>query len=128
MEKHHLFLACLLVGAAVLVQGCLVVAVGAGAGTVAYLRGDLEAVEAKDINTVYKAAKDAVRQLELTVTKDTKDAMSAVVVARDAEDKKITITLKAATEDTTKISVRVGTFGSETKSRRIYDQIRENLR
>ena len=128
MRKPHPFTVFLLVSAAVLVQCCLVVAVGAGAGTVAYLRGDLEAVEAKDINTVYEAAKNAVKQLELTVTKDTKDAMSAVIIARDAEDKKITITLKAATEDTTKISVRVGTFGSETKSRRIYDQIKENLR
>jgi alpha-L-arabinofuranosidase len=128
MKKPHFFLTFLLVSAAVLVQGCLIAAVGAGAGTVAYLRGDLQAVEAKDINTVYAAAKNAVKQLDLTVTKDNKDAMSAVVIARDAEDKKITITLNAATEDTTKISIRVGIFGSETKSRRIYDQIKENLR
>jgi Protein of unknown function (DUF3568) len=127
MKKTRLLLTCLLVGAAVLVQGCLVAAVGVGAGTVAYLRGDLKAVEAKDIDTVYAAAKTAAKQLELTVTKDTKDEMSAVIVARDAQDKKITITLKAPTEDTTEISVRVGIFGNETKSRRIYEQIKENL-
>ncbi|MHC4507549.1 MAG: DUF3568 family protein [Planctomycetota bacterium] len=127
MKKARYFLAILLVSAAVLVQGCIVVAIGAGAGTVAYLRGDLQAVEAADLDTVYAAAKKAAEQLELVVTRDTKDAMSAVIITRDAEDKKITIRLRAATEETTKISVRVGTFGSETKSRRIYQKIRENL-
>lgn len=128
MKKAKYFPVILLVGVAILVQGCIVAAVGAGAGTVAYLRGDLEVVEAADLNTVYAAAKKAAEQLELVVTRDTKDAMSAVIVTRDAEDKKITIKLKAVTEDTTKISVRVGTFGSETKSRRIYEKIKENLR
>jgi hypothetical protein len=127
MKKARYFSATLLVGVAVLVQGCIVAAVGAGAGTVAYLRGDLEVVEAADLNTMYAAVKKAAEQLELVVTRDTKDAMSAVIITRDAEDKKITIKLKATTENTTKISVRVGTFGSETKSRRIYEQIKENL-
>jgi hypothetical protein len=112
---------------AVVLQGCLVAAVGAGAGTVAYMRGDLEAVEAKDIDAVYAATKKAVEELELNVSSDTKDALSAVIVARDAQDKKITIKLKSTTEDTTQIYIRVGTFGSETKSRLIHDQIKKNL-
>jgi VCBS repeat-containing protein len=101
--------------------------VGAGAGTIAYVKGDLETVEAKGINDVYEATKKAVKQLELGVTKDTKDAMSAVIIARDAQDKKITITLKGTTEEATKISIRVGMFGNETKSQRIYEQIKKNL-
>ncbi|MHC4150263.1 MAG: DUF3568 family protein, partial [Planctomycetota bacterium] len=57
----------------------------------------------------------------------TKDAMSATIVARDSADKKITIKLSATPEKTTGISIRVGTFGDETKSRLIYDQIKKNL-
>lgn len=127
MLKRKLALIVVYLMMAVLLQGCLVVAVGAGAGTVAYLRGDLESVEAKDIDAVYAAAKKAAEQLEFHLISDAKDALSAVIVLRDAQNKKITIKLRSTTESSTKISIRVGTFGSETKSILIYDQIKKNL-
>jgi hypothetical protein len=103
--------------------------VGAGAaGTVAYIKGDLEVVEPEGIDAVYEATKEAVEELGLKVTKDSKDALGAEIVARDAEDKKVTISLKATPEGTTELSIRVGTFGSETKSRVIYQRIHDNLR
>ena len=68
-----------------------------------------------------------MKQLELSVSTDAKDAMSATIVVRDSQDKKMTIKLLATTEDSTKLFIRVGTFGSETKSRLIYDQIKKNL-
>jgi len=128
MRKRQVFLIVLLVGTAALIEGCAGAAVGAGAaGTVAYVRGDLEAVESKKLDAVYEATLKAVDELELNVTKKTKDALSAVIIARDAQDKKITIKLSATTEDTTKLSIRIGLFGSETKSRLIYQKIHENL-
>ena len=128
MRKRQVFLIVLLVGTAALVGGCVVAAVGVGAaGTVAYVRGDLQAVESKKLDVVYEATLKAIDGLELNVTKKTKDALSAVIVARDAQDKKITIKLSATTEETTKLSIRVGLFGSETKSRLIYQKIHENL-
>ncbi|MHC4174924.1 MAG: DUF3568 family protein [Planctomycetota bacterium] len=128
MWMKQVFVIVLLVGTVVLVEGCVVAAVGAGAaGTVAYVRGDLEAVESKKLDEVYEATLKAVDELELNVTKKMKDAMSAVIVTRDAQDKKITIKLSATTEETTKLSVRIGLFGSETKSRLIYQKIHENL-
>ena len=128
MRKKQAFLILVLVVTGVLVKGCMVAAVGAGAaGTVAYVRGDLEAVESKKLGTVHEATLKAVKELGLNVTKETKDALSAVIIARDAQDKKITIKLRAATEETTKLSVRVGLFGSETRSRLIYQKIHENL-
>jgi hypothetical protein len=128
MRKGQIFLALLLVSPVVLVEGCVVAAVGGGAaGTVAYIRGDMEVVEAKDIGTVYKATEKALEELGLVVSKKTKDALSAKIIARDAQDKKITIKLNAATEETTKLSIRIGMFGNETKSRLIYQKIRDNL-
>ena len=127
MQKRKIVLTVFCLITTFILQGCLVAAVGAGAGTVAYLRGDLETAEAKGIDAVYAATKKAMEQLELNVSSDTKDALSAEIVARDAQDKKITINLKSTTEGTTKISIRVGTFGSETKSILIYDQIKKNL-
>jgi hypothetical protein len=106
----------------------MVVAVGVGAaGTIAYVRGDLEAVESESIDVVYEATLQAVEELGLNVTKKLKDALSATIVARDAQDKKITIRLKTTAEETTKLSIRIGVFGNETKSRLIYQKIRDYL-
>ena len=127
MQKRQVFLILLLVGTAAIIQGCIVAAVGAGAGTVAYVRGDLETVESKNLDTVYKATEKAMDELGLTVSKKTKDALSAVIIARDAQDKKTTIKLGATAEGATKISIRIGMFGNETKSRLIYQKIRDNL-
>ena len=130
MRTNGVLLAILLVGVAVSAGGCVaaVVAAGAGAaGTVAYMGGDLEAVESRSLGDVYEATLKALEQLELSATKEGKDALSAVIVARDAQDKKIAIKLRASTEETTKISIRVGVFGDETKSRLIYQKIRDNL-
>ena len=129
MLRERVCLALLLVGIAISAGGCMVVAVGAGAvGTVAYLKGDLEAVEAANLNTVHKATLKALDELELRVTRQSKDVLSAEIIARDAADQKVTIKLKATTENTTKLSIRIGFFGSETKSRFIYQKIHDNLR
>ncbi|HUV63044.1 MAG TPA: DUF3568 family protein [Sedimentisphaerales bacterium] len=118
----------LLLGTAGLVQGCVIAAVGlAAGGTIAYVRGDLEAVESKKLDVVYEATLKAMEKLDLAVTKKSKDALSAVIVGRDAQDKKITITLKTVSDEATRLSIRVGVFGSETKSRLIYKEISENL-
>jgi endo-beta-N-acetylglucosaminidase D len=128
MRTKQVLLSILVMGTAGLVQGCLVAAVGVGAaGTIAYVRGDLEAVESQRLDVVYEATLKAVEKLQLSVTTKSKDAMSAVIVARDAQDKKVTIALKAVTEEATKLYIRVGVFGSETKSRLIYQEIHESL-
>ena len=128
MQVKRTLLIILLIGIAVFSQGCVVAAVGIGAaGTIAYVKGDLEAVESKDLETVYEAAVKALDELELNVISKSKDALTATINARDAQDKKINITLKRTAEQTTKISIRIGTFGDETKSRLIYQKINYNL-
>ena len=110
-------------------QGCMVVAVGLGAaGTIAYVSGDLQAEESESIDVVYEAALKAVKDLELPITSQSKDALVAEITTYDAQDKKIRIKLKAKTDKTTELSIRVGVFGSETKSRLIYEKIRDHLR
>jgi len=128
MRKKQAFLIMMLAGAAMLLDGCMLAAVGIGAaGTVAYVRGDLESVESENIDSVYEAALKALQELELRPTRKSKDALGAEIITYDAQDKKITIRLKSAAEGTTKLSIRIGVFGSETKSRLIYQKIRENL-
>jgi len=131
MRLRLICLSMLLTSLMVSSTGCLAVAVGAGAaGTVAYLAGDLESEEPYDIDTTYAATEKAMADLKLHVIEGESghDALSATVVARDSADKRITVKLKSLTYRTTEISVRIGTFGSETKSRLIYNKIMENLR
>ena len=128
MLKRQVLLITMLLGSMLLLQSCVVAAVGVGAaGTIAYVRGDLEAVESASIDDVYEATLKALKELELLPTRKTKDALGAEIVTYDAQDKKITIRLKSAAEETTKLSIRIGVFGSETKSRLIYQKIRDNL-
>lgn len=131
MRMRFLGLLLLLAGLATCTSGCLAVAVGAGAaGTVAYMKGDLEAEEPYDIEQAYVAARTAVEELKLKIIEDETgaDALSARVVARDSSDKKVEVRLKAITSNTTKLSVRVGTFGNDSKERRIYNTIRDHLK
>ena len=129
MQKQQVILAILYVGATVMLSGCVLAAVGAGAaGTVAYVKGDLEVVESKDLDTVYGATKKALEDLELSVIQDTKDKIGATVISRDSQDKKVTIRLTAVTDKSTEISVRFGTFGNEAKSAMVYNKIKENLK
>jgi len=128
MRKGQVFLVLLLSAVAVLAQGCVVAAVGAGAaGTVAYVRGDLQTVETAEMDALYKASLEALDELELAVVQKAKDAMTAEIISRDAEDKKIRIKLKSTAEGMTELSIRIGMFGDETKSRLIYEAIKKEL-
>ena len=128
MRKKQVFLIILLIGTMLLNEGCMLAAVGIGAaGTVAYVRGDLESIESESIDVLYDATLKALKELELLPTRKSKDALGAEIVTYDAQDKKITIKLKSEAEGTTKLSIRIGVFCSETKSRLIYQKIRDNL-
>jgi hypothetical protein len=116
-----------LVTLAFLGGGCAVALVGAGAGTVAYIRGDLEAMLDDDINSAYQASLKSLEQLEIAPTSKVKDALTAKIIGRDADDKKITIRLTSTAEGLTKLSIRIGLIGNETKSRIIYERIKKNL-
>ena len=127
MAGKQIVLSVLIVSIVGMAGGCVVAAAGLGAGTVAYVRGDLETMEAKSLDEVYNATEKAVSELGLNISRKTKDAMSAVFVGRDAEDKKIRIKLTAAEDDMTELSIRIGMFGNETKARRIYEEIQRQL-
>jgi hypothetical protein len=128
MQFKRTLLIVLLIGIALFSQGCVAAAVGVGAaGTIAYARGDLEVVESYNLDNVYEATEIALDELELNIISKSKDALTATINTRDAQDKKVKITLKKIAEQTTKISIRIGTFGDETKSRLIYQKINYNL-
>lgn len=111
--------------------GCFVAAVGigaaAGAGTIAYLKGELKALEDANIDRVWRATEGAVNELNFIVTNKVKDAVSAKLDALTADNKGVHITLKRKTDSLTEITIRIGTFGNEELSRLILEKIQKRL-
>jgi hypothetical protein len=112
-------------------SGCFLVAIGAagaaGAGTVAYIRGELDATLGNQYDLVIKATDGSIGQLQFAKVRETKDAFSSEIIARTAEDKKIDITITKVADNLTKVAIRIGVFGDEEKSRAILDKIKGNL-
>jgi hypothetical protein len=109
-------------------SGCLAVAAGAaGAGTVAYIRGELKSSISRNIDDVDRAANRAAEQLRFAKINESADALTRIITLRTAEDKKIEIHLSRTTDALTEVRIRVGLIGDETTSRILLDKINANL-
>lgn len=132
MKKQKLLIAVLLAASPFILTGCLAAAaVGgaavAGAGTVAYIKGELKATEEATLNKAWDATVGAVDELEFIVINKIKDEVSAELEAKTADNKTVKIHLKRVTENLTDITIRIGTFGDETLSRYILSKIEARL-
>lgn len=117
-----------LAATAVFSGGCVaVVAAGAAAGTVAYVRGTLKATLDHPVERVGAAADQAVRDLKFAAVSSKVDAVSGEIIARTARDVKIEIALKRVSDNSTQVEIRVGTFGDQAISQQVLEQIRKNL-
>ncbi|WKZ17779.1 MAG: DUF3568 family protein [Candidatus Jettenia sp. CY-1] len=100
---------------------------GAAAGTVAYVMGELRSMEEASLERTWDAAQKTMEDLEFIVTSKQKDVLTARLIARGANDKKIVIQLKKVSEDLTEVRIHVGTFGDESLSRQILERLKKNL-
>jgi hypothetical protein len=117
---------CLLAAVVLTSSGCFVLAAGAaGAGTVAYIRGELDATLNEHYDKVIDASNAALHKLEFAKVNEVKDAFTDVITARTAQDKKVEITITKQAEKITKVSIRIGVFGDEEKSRAILEKIND---
>lgn len=111
--------------------GCTLLLLGgaaaAGAGTVVYVRGELQTTVDATLDGAWRASRDALKDLQMPVTAETKDGLTGKLTARTAGDKKVTIRLKKVTDTTTDLSIRMGTWGDETASRQLLEQIKKRL-
>jgi hypothetical protein len=109
-------------------SGCLAVAAGAGAGaTVAYMRGDLDTTLSANLDRSTRAVNKAIEQLKFAKVSENKDALQALIIARNAADKKIELHLEKLGDDATKLKIRVGTFGDDALQVAILDKVKSNL-
>ena len=111
--------------------GCWMVAAGAGAAAgVVYTAGALEAHLDGTSEEVVAAAEQSLRDLGLTIESAAASTFDGKVVARTADDSRVTVTVEAnsaAQCALSKVTIRYGILGDESKSRVILSGIRTHL-
>ena len=128
ISRKKLLLAFFLPLMVVVMSGCVaVVAGGVGAGTVAYVRGDLQTKMDASHGAVYNASLEAVDSLGFALVDHQQDSVSGEITSRTAQDRRVRIRTEEETAETTSLSIRIGTFGDEELSRRILREIEGNL-
>ena len=127
MNKTYIVLLSLMVSLP-FVSGCAVIlAGGAGAGTVAYIKGELQTNLEASLEKSIEATRSAVENLKFIKISEKVDKLTGEIIARTSQDKKITIKLNKVTENTTKISIRVGMFGDQSLSHSLLEEIKKEL-
>ena len=111
--------------------GCALLLIGtgaaAGAGTMAYLQGEMKATREVTMEKATQAVEAALKDLQFPITDRSKEGGRDKIVSRASGDKKIEITLKAITGAITEIRIRVGVFGDESISRVVLQKIDKHL-
>ena len=126
--KFKALLAALVAGGMSWLQsGCAgLVAVGAGAGTVAYIRGDLEVESTKPVDQVMAAIEQTCKELNFNIDKKETKAFTGTVVA-DGDFGRVVFKTKARSPEKTELSIRVGPFGDQGASELIYEKLKPKL-
>lgn len=111
-----------------LLPGCIAVAgAAAGGAGVAYAMGEFEAtVEGSPKETV-QAARRALDDLDIHLVASDSTSVDGRVEGRTALDKKVVIAVTRVDDERSKVEIRVGTWGDEALSRRVYERIVERL-
>ncbi len=116
-----------LFAAGLVLPGCVVVAVAAGAAGVAYVNGDLEATLEATPPRVVDATEAALKELDVEIEPSERSGVDGRVVGRTALSRKVDVTVKRETETTSKLWIRIDTFGDQSLSRQILEKIRAHL-
>ena len=112
--------------AGLVLTGCNAVKSGTEA-TVGYIRGEYIQYTVKNVTHVCRATVSAMDQLKVTISEQACDELTGRVVARNAQDQKITIKIKRTGDELTKIAIQVGALGDEKQSKAIYNKIKAEL-
>jgi len=113
-------------------QGCAAVVVGgaaagAGAATVAWVRGELQSTYPASMESTWTATLKALKELGIRVYSSKKDATAGFIEASKVDTTKVKINLEPAGPGTTRVKIRVGTFGDEEASQAIHREISRRL-
>jgi hypothetical protein len=120
-----------LLSMSLMLQGCMLLAVGAGAaagaGTVAYVKGELQTTYAASLDRTWNATLEAIKELDFRIIATQKDETEGDIEAKKIGGDKVRIVLSIAGPGTTLVKIRVGIFGDEAASRTISNRIASRI-
>lgn len=116
-------------GAVLTTSGCVPLLIGAaaGAGGVVWVKGGLEQNFDKTVEQLHRASLAGLRDIKCTVRTNQIRKHLAKVEFEFDDGQKGSINIKALTERSAKLKIRVGILGDETKSNIILNAILKHL-
>ena len=126
--RQSVLLACLAVTVATS-SGCFALLLGAAAGAagVVYVKGDLEKNFDEDMERLHKATVAGLKSMDIFILSETVNQHDITVVGEYEGGEKVNVAIKALTEKTSKVRLRVGVIGDEAKSLEIMNAIEKKL-
>ena len=116
----------------VISTGCiaLVVGAGAGAGTFAYVDGQLSRTYQADYQTTYKACKSILADLKQPVLEEKTDGIQTTIRSQRFDETPMTITIRIIDPEWTEVTVRTGYIGVWKKeiSKQFHEFIAERIK
>jgi len=115
--------------AAVLSTGCAAVVIGAAGGTAGavYVLGKLQEELDHPVPAVHEAVLNGLKDLDLTPSEDRADKLTAHVESELADGRHVWIDVDSLGSARSKLTIRVGLVGDESRSRQILDAIKRRL-
>ena len=114
---------------ACLCSGCVALAVGAAGGVAGavYVMGKLQEELNHPIAAVHEATLQGLRDLDLPISEDKADKLAAHVESKLADGTHVWVDLDSMADSRTKLTIRVGVVGDESRSRNILAAIKAHL-
>ncbi len=109
--------------------GCAALVVGAagGAAGAVYVMGKLTEELSYDVPAVHEAAVAGMKDLQLTLSEDRADKLSAHLESEFADRAHVWIDLESIADSRTRMIVRVGLTGDEIRSKKILESTKQHL-
>lgn len=119
----------MLIIALITTAGCVPLLIGAaaGAGGVAWAKGSLEQNFDKTVDQLHRAGLAGIRDIKGTVRNDQIRKHLAKIEFTFDDGQKGAIHIKAMTERSAKLKIRIGVLGDETKSHIVLNAILKHL-
>ena len=110
-------------------SGCVALVVGAAGGTAGavYVLGKLTEELNYEVPTVHDATVAGLKKLQLKLSEDRADKLSAHMESEFADRAHVWIDLESIGDSRTRVTIRVGLIGDEVRSRKILDAIKQHL-
>lgn len=122
---------CAVVLAMTLTSGCTLALIGLGVGAgiagTAYVDGKLTSTLDAKPEKIQPATEAAFKELGIKLVSSTSNSLSAKIAGTSAEGSTVTVTADLEKNGQSKLGIRVGAFGDQTLSEKIYSAIDKKL-